>query len=179
METVRIFYDDRLAAAVLAHNLGAMLAGIECQPLLLCIGSDRHLLDCLGPLTGTMLQEAMPGIDVVGTLEKPLHARNMVRTLEGLEPIRPGRVVIAVDASVGNPEEIGWLKLRPGSLSPGKAVARNLPAVGDYALTGVVDVRANKSGIRNRYAGLGMVYAMARVISQAITECYQFKFGFQ
>ncbi|MEQ8201777.1 MAG: spore protease YyaC [Syntrophomonadaceae bacterium] len=179
METVKIFYDDKLAAAVLAHNLGAMLAGIEQKPLILCIGSDRHLLDCLGPLTGTMLQESFPGIEVIGTLQNPLHARNMVHTLEEMKPIKAGQVVIAVDASVGNQDEIGLLQLRPGSLVPGKAMARNLPAVGDYALTGVVELRANKSGIRNRQARLGLVYDMARVISQAIAECYQFKFGFQ
>ena len=179
METVRIYYDDILAAAVLAHNLGSMLAGSESKPLILCIGSDRHLLDSLGPLTGTMLQETAPGLEVIGTLQNPVHARNMVPVLKKLEQLNPGRVVIAVDASVGNQNEIGLLQLRPGSLAPGKALARNLPAVGDYALTGVVDIRASRSVIRHRPAGLGLVYNMARVLSQAITEFSQFKYGFQ
>jgi len=179
METVRIYYDDILAAAVLAHNLGAMLAGVETKPLILCIGSERHLLDSLGPLTGTMLREMVPDLDVIGTLENPVHARNMVPTLKRLEQLNPGQVVIAVDASVGSQNEIGLLQLRPGSLVPGKALARNLPAAGDYALTGVVDVRASRSGIRHRPAGLALVYNMARVISQSIAEFYQFKYGFQ
>lgn len=178
-DRVRIFYDDKLAAAVLAYNLGAMLAGDERELLVLCIGSDRHLLDCLGPLTGTLLQEARPDIELAGTLTKPLHARNLVPVLEELEQHLAGRVVIAVDASVGRPDEIGLLQLRPGSLAPGKALARRLPAVGDCALTGVVEVRAFKSGLRHRQAGLGLVYPMARVISQAICEFHQFKFGFR
>lgn len=178
MEPVRIYYDDKLAAAVLAHNLGAMLAGFETKPLIFCIGSDRHLLDSLGPLTGTMLQEAVPGLEVIGTLHNPVHARNMVPALKRLEQLNLGRVVIAVDASVGSQNEIGLLQLRPGSLAPGKALARNLPAVGDYALTGVVDIRAGKSGIKHRPAGLALVYNMARIISQSIAEFYQFKYGF-
>jgi len=178
MEAVKIFFHDKLAAAVLAHNLGVLLAHTDQEPLFLCIGSDRHLLDCLGPLTGTMLQATVPGITVIGTLDAPLHARNMVPTLDGLTPHHMGRPVIAVDASVGDPVEIGLLQLRAGSVAPGKALAKILPAVGDYALTGVVEIRANRSGVRNKQAGLGLVYNMAQVLSQAVAEFHLFKYGY-
>ncbi len=178
MESVRIFYHDKLAAAVLAHNLGSFLAHTNREPIFLCIGSDHHILDCMGPLTGTMLQALIPGVTVIGTLDAPLHARNMAQSLSGLEQTRIGRSVIAIDASVGNQNEIGLLQLRRGSLSPGKALAKTLPALGDYAMTGVVDVRANRSGVRTKHAGLGLIYNMAEVLSQSIAEFYQFKFGF-
>lgn len=178
MEAVKIFHHDKLAAAVLAHNLGVLLAHTVQEPLFLCIGSDRHLLDCLGPLTGTMLQDAIPGITVMGTLDAPLHARNLIPALDGFTAHHRGRPVIAVDASVGSPAEIGLLQLRAGSLAPGKALAKTLPEVGDYALTGVVEIRANRSGVRNKQAGLGLVYNMAQVLSQAVAEFYLFKYGY-
>ena len=82
-----------------------------------------------------------------------------------------GKAIVAVDASVGEEREIGWLQMRRGSLVPGKAFAKNLPAVGHFAITGVVDIRLTKRGARrNHQPGLGLVYNMAQVLSQSIAE---------
>ncbi len=172
---VKIHYKDTSAAAVISATLAGFLSDITLEPVFLCIGSDHHILDCFGPLTGTLLQAYIPTVKVLGTLDNPLHAKNMIQGITTLERLNRGRTIIAVDASVGNEDEIGLLQMRPGSLMPGRALAKKLPPVGDYTLTGVVDIRANKLGHlghRNKHAGLGLVYNMAQVLSRSIGDFY-------
>ena len=52
--------------------------------VILCIGSDRVIGDCLGPLVGHKLSSLLKnsGISVYGTLKKPVHAKNLDATLK-------------------------------------------------------------------------------------------------
>ncbi len=141
------------------------------QPLYICIGSDRHLLDCLGPLTGTMLQEQSSELLVFGTLQEPWHAGNLSAKLRELRARYPYRPAVAIDASIGDSEPPGLIKLKTGPIKPGKAVQKNLPKVGDFAITGLVGNRANRtSQSATDIISLAHVYSMSRVISDAIIE---------
>ncbi|KUG03178.1 spore protease gpr related [hydrocarbon metagenome] len=141
----------------------------EQQPVFICIGSDRHLLDCLGPLTGTMLQEQSSSVLVFGTLQEPWHAGNLSLKLRELRSLYPYRPAVAIDASIGDSEPPGLIKLKTGPIRPGKAVQKNLPKVGDFAITGLVGNRENKA-VANAAGiiSLAHVYSMSRVISDAI-----------
>ncbi len=141
------------------------------EPIFICIGSDRHILDCLGPLCGTMLQASLPNMLIYGSLDHPIHARNLIKQMQVIRQNHPGCLELAIDASVGTEEEIGSLQLRQGALLPGKALAKNLPAVGDFSLTGVVDKRfsSRSSGSENT-RGLAHVYHMAQVIQAAVVD---------
>ncbi len=176
MSIVKIHYRDTSAAALISATMGGFLSDITLEPIFLCIGSDRHILDCFGPLTGTLLKTYIPEATVIGTLDNPLHAKNIIQGIATLERLNKDRIIIAVDASVGSEDEIGLLQMRPGSLMPGRALAKKLPLVGDYTLTGVVDIRANKLGHRNKHAGLGLVYNMAQVLSRSIADFYHNKY---
>ena len=170
MGTAKIHYKDSLAREVLLLTLSNLLDN-EAEPIYVCIGSDRHILDCFGPLTGTMLQAYDPELPVLGTLDKPMHAQNLRQGIKEAQQLYRDKTIIAIDASVGDEKEIGFIQIRPGSLVPGKAFAKNLPAVGQFAITGVVDVRLNKRGARsNNHPGLGLVYNMAQLLSETIGE---------
>ncbi|MEA4926799.1 MAG: spore protease YyaC [Syntrophomonadaceae bacterium] len=176
MDTVKIHYQDKAARGLLLHALCALLAEIETEPIFVCIGSDRHILDCFGPLTGTMLQANAPDLRVFGTLDQPLHAQNLLQGIKEARQQNFGRPMIAIDASVGDEQEIGLIQLRQGGLVPGKAFAKNLPTVGQFSLTGVVDVRASHWGSRkNKNQGLALVYRMAQLVSQSIGDWYRSK----
>jgi len=164
---VKTHYKNDEARENLVNAL-ACLDDLEAQPLFICIGSDHHLLDCLGPLTGTMLSGCAPDLLVYGTLEKPLHARNMIKEIREINKQHEGRIVVAIDASVGDEEEIGIIQIREGSLLPGRAYAKNLPPIGQYSITGIVDVRLNNPGRINKRPGLGHVYHMAKLLSESI-----------
>jgi len=176
MDTVKIHYEDKEARGLLLHALCSLLDDIEPEPIFVCIGSDRHILDCFGPLTGTMLHTNAPDLPVYGTLKQPLHAQNLLPGLKEARHAHIGHVIVAIDASVGDEEEIGSIQLRPGGLVPGKAFAKNLPSVGQFAITGVVDLRVNHWGARrNKNQGLALVYHMAQLLSESIGEWHRNK----
>lgn len=172
--TVKVYYQDNAAQDILINALTGLLDNLEAKPMFICIGSDRHLLDCFGPLTGTLLQDLVPKLAVLGTLDHPLHAQNLVKEIKEARQLHADKVMIAIDASVGDENEIGFIQLRQGGLVPGKALAKNLPAVGQFSITGVVDVRFNHQGVRvNKHPGLALVYNMAKLLSQSIGEWYR------
>lgn len=173
MLIVNSSYKDPLTRELLAKALQICLPDTEPEPIFICIGSERHILDCLGPLCGTMLQASLPDMFIYGSLDHPIHARNLIKEMQIIRQRHPGRIEIAIDASVGDEEEIGRLQLRQGALLPGKALAKNLPAVGDYSLTGVVDKRFPGRSRSGNTRGLAHVYHMAKVIQAAVEDWHR------
>lgn len=146
----------------------------EEAPVFLCIGSDRHILDCFGPLTGTMIKEKNPDVLVFGTLDKPINARNLSPEIVAVKRKFGGRIAIAIDASAGNAEELGIIKVRQGPLLPGKAMAKGLPAIGDYSIIGMMGIRVDRRNLRTLHEGsINHVYQMAKMLSDAIAAWQQ------
>ena len=105
----------------------------------LCIGTDRSTGDSLGPLIGYKLkQERRRGTLVFGTLDRPVHAMNLEHYVQVLKNGYPDALVVAVDASVGDESHVGYVTLGRGSLKPGLGVCKELHAVGDLFITGIV-----------------------------------------
>jgi len=114
-----------------------------------CIGTDRSTGDALGPLVGQrLLRLGFPARSVVGTLEEPLHALNLRdRMLPVLErPDRP--LVVAVDAALGPSTGVGTVHLRSGGLLPGQGVGKDLPQVGELAITATVNIQAGAMDVQ-------------------------------
>lgn len=137
-----------------------------------CVGSDRHILDCMGPLTGSLLQNSVPNLAVYGTLDKPLHAGNLMSELGHINRQHPDSVHFAVDASAGAPSELGALRLRDEPLMPGKALLKRLPPLGHYSLTGVLSLKGRGRFKDPQVSSLNPVYQMARLIVQAVQSYY-------
>ncbi len=78
------------------------------QLIFCCIGTDRSTGDALGPLVGNHLTQdyAFP-FTVLGTLEKPVHALNLLETQAELETRTPYPFIVAVDACLGEEDSIG------------------------------------------------------------------------
>lgn len=100
-----------------------------------CIGTDRSTGDALGPLVGQALAARGLPVEVLGTLAEPLHAENLADTLG---QAAKGAFVIAVDAALSGPDDVGRIILTDGPLSPGRGVDRELPPVGDVAIVAAV-----------------------------------------
>lgn len=172
MVIVQGSYNDPSLIAELADALQEMLAERSRLPLFLCIGSDRHILDSFGPLTGSLLRDKMPDLNVYGTLQEPLHARNLVSSLNNIYRLYPACLEIAIDASVGNDSDLGFIRLRQGPLLPGKALSKRLPPIGHLSITGVVGTRSEKHYLRNNTGSLRPVYGMAWAVSEAVWKWY-------
>jgi putative sporulation protein YyaC len=105
----------------------------------LCIGSDRYVGDSLGPLVGTMLTERNVPFRVFGTLEEPVHAFNLKGILKGINKQFKKPLIFSIDASIGHKDQVGYVMFKEGPLTPGKALEKMLPEVGDYHFVGFVN----------------------------------------
>jgi putative sporulation protein YyaC len=174
MHEARRFYDDPRAAQDLGRALRRILLetapGFSFPPVVACIGTDRATGDSLGPLVGTFLKTKHPEWPVFGTLAEPLHALNLPETLEIIRSRYAGRPVVAVDSALGASESVGNICVRRGSCRPGSGLNKNLPAIGDAHLVGIVNVGMwNALDILTlQNTRLYLVWRMAEIIVKVI-----------
>ena len=89
------------------------------QVVVVCIGTDRSTGDCLGPLTGTFLQEVgLQRFHLYGTLDDPVHAINLEEKLKLIHDDYFRPFIIGIDACLGRVKSIGDIKLVSVRLNP-------------------------------------------------------------
>ncbi len=162
---------DIKLGGVIENILKKKNAGID-NIVILCIGSDRATGDCLGPLVGNHLKITLPQIAVFGTLECPVHAMNLESTIETIYERYENPFIIAIDASLGIPEHIGYATVSSTPLFPGKGVNKKLPAIGNLSITGIVNVAGFPNSILLQSTRLHTVMTLATCIGKAISYCY-------
>lgn len=149
------------------------LIGSTRSPVFLCIGTDRMTGDCLGPLIGYQLMQHFQGaFPVFGTLEHPVHALNLRRTIKRIHSQHPDSFLIAVDAALGRPEHIGSIALSTGPLIPGEGMRKHLPPVGEIAITGIVNRCSDNADLLLQNTRLHLVHQMAEFISNGLIQCF-------
>lgn len=136
--------------------------------VILCIGTDRATGDCLGPLVGEHLQKVLPSLPVYGNLEEPVHALNLEQTIQHIYNEHFNPFIIAIDASLGTREHIGFATLSLTPLKPGKGVNKKLPAIGNLSITGIVNVAGFPNSILLQSTRLHTVVTLANCIGNAI-----------
>lgn len=140
--------------------------------VLLCIGSDRATGDCLGPIIGYKLsQYAHSKVVIYGTLDQPVHAKNLKDTIEYIYKTHKSPYVIAIDASLGKSNHIGYITVGEGPLKPGAGVDKDLPAVGDLFITGIVNFSGMLDHMLLQTTRLNIVMLLADFICLGINYC--------
>lgn len=139
--------------------------------VLICIGSDRATGDCLGPIIGYKLAYYKNyRFAVYGTLESPVHAKNLQDTISIIRTNHKNPLIIAIDASLGARSHIGYVTLMEGGLRPGIGVDKNLPEVGDISITGIVNLSGMVSQMLLQTTRLHIVMQMADFIVQGFSR---------
>ncbi|MCI8372621.1 MAG: spore protease YyaC [Lachnospiraceae bacterium] len=141
--------------------------------VILCIGTDRVTGDSLGPLIGYKLSRInLDRIYVYGTLDCPVHAQNLDETLAIIHEEHPNIPIIAIDASLGNKKHLGYITLGKGPLLPGAGVNKDLTAVGDICITGIVNTSGLLEHMLLQTTRLSTVMNLADCIAKAIHFAY-------
>ena len=155
--------------AVSVRNLVQDAKSSDHEIVVLCIGTDRSTGDSLGPLTGTKLKTLNMFPHVYGTLDDPVHATNLESMLQLINTsfVRP--YIIAVDACLGKLENVGCVTLGHGSVKPGAAVNKELPAVGNAYITGIVNVGGFMEHLVLQSTRLNLVMKMADTIAHGLS----------
>lgn len=138
--------------------------------VVVCIGTDRSTGDSLGPLVGTKLQEKNHSFfKVLGTLEHPVHASNLSEYIKIIEEM-DNPFVVAIDACLGNIDNIGYVNIGEGALKPGAGVNKHLPAIGNIHITGIVNVGGFMEYFVLQNTRLNLVMKMANIISEGLNQ---------
>lgn len=157
-------------------NALASLLQKHCPPghtlVFLCIGSDRATGDCLGPILGYKLSRFhFPGCVIYGTLEHPVHAKNLGDIITEIHSCIFRPFIISIDASLGKMNHIGYYTLAVGPLKPGAGVNKSLPEVGDLTITGIVNFSGFLDQMLLQTTRLNTVMQLADRICDGICHC--------
>lgn len=137
--------------------------------VILCIGSDRSTGDSLGPLVGHKLSKyKLPGVYVYGTLNSPVHAANLTDELNRIKNFHVTPFIIAIDASLGTMEHVGYITVGQGPLKPGLGVNKVLPSVGDIHITGIVNFSGMMESLLLQTTRLSKVMHLADIITRGL-----------
>lgn len=168
-DTKHEFSSQELAYQLLCMIHEEMERRKKTRVLFLCIGTDRSTGDSLGPLIGYKLSSSrLKRCLVLGTLEEPVHAMNLEQYRRVLENQLPEFLVVAVDASVGSREHVGYITLGKGPLKPGLGVCKELQEIGDLFITGIVGSCSGQDPLMLQSIRLSIVMALADSISESI-----------
>jgi putative sporulation protein YyaC len=142
----------------------------EERPIIfLCIGTDRSTGDSLGPLIGDKLKFLVrDGIYLFGNLENPVHAKNLCETIYEIKHQFTNPFIVAIDACLGSLQNIGKIFVEKKPLTPGAAMNKDLPSVGDLSITGIVNISGNLEFMVLQNTRLYTVMSLAEIISKGI-----------
>jgi putative sporulation protein YyaC len=135
----------------------------------LCIGTDRSTGDSLGPLIGDKLKFLVRDrIYLYGNLEYPVHAKNLAETISEINLTYTNPFIVAIDACLGSIQNIGKIFVERKPLTPGAAMNKDLPAVGNLSITGIVNISGTLEFMVLQNTRLYTVMTLADVISKGI-----------
>lgn len=140
--------------------------------IVLCIGTDRSTGDSLGPLTGRRLKKLfgskINNIMVYGTLDNPVHAKNLEEHISTIYDTHDNPFIIAIDACLGKNDRVGYINISNGPIKPGAGVNKDLSAVGDIHITGIVNIGGFMEYIVLQNTRLSLVMNMADTIGDSL-----------
>ncbi|QXM07006.1 spore protease YyaC [Crassaminicella indica] len=139
--------------------------------VIMCIGTDRATGDSLGPLIGYKLKKSLKNyknIFIHGTLENPVHAKNLRASIDFVYKNYKNPFVIAIDACLGKFDRIGYITIGYGPLKPGAGVNKQLPSIGNMHITGIVNLSGFMEYIILQNTRLNLVMKMADTIADGI-----------
>lgn len=141
--------------------------------LVLCIGTDMCTGDSFGPLTGTFLKRNNCPCTVIGDLENIVHYNNLNDKIHYINVNYKDYFIIAVDASLGDKNNIGKIFIEKGSMFPATALKSKNISIGDIAIKAIVN-RYSSIKYANEYilqqTRLYYVYSMAEILSKALLK---------
>lgn len=166
-KSISVKYNGKFAYNTLGKGLSKY---IDNDPVIVCIGTDKCIGDSLGPMVGTLLLRDNLPFRVYGTLRNPIHALNINKKLAYIRIRHPFSYIIAIDACIGDKNEIGNIYLRNSPVFPGKGVGKEIKSVGDISIVGMVDSEESDIKYSLYQLRLGFVMDMAETIVKGLRK---------
>ena len=137
------------------------------KPTILCIGSNKIILDCLGPLVGTLLKDKT-NLNIIGDLSNPITAKNLHTIISSIE----NKTVIVIDCCIGQTiSDTNIISIYKNKALPG-GLHKNKHSIGNYKILACVDHLSNPL-IYNNSTSLSHVYNLATTITNIIINALE------
>ena len=140
------------------------------KPIFICIGSDMVLGDSLGPLIGTFLKNRKIQSYVYGTLDFPITAKEIEYARTYLTKTHPNSISIAIDAAIGDKDDVGLIRVLNKGLKPGLGVDKKLGTMGELSIVGIVASKSKENYNLFNLTRLNLIYKMAETIADGIEK---------
>ena len=168
MEKFCIEYEFSLSKTKICQSLAQILG--KKLPVIVCVGTDAVVGDCLGPLVGTLLKERLLGKTFIfGTVENPITAKEVKTVADFVKNAYPYSPVLAIDAALGSRDEIGSLKIADCPIRPGLGVDKRLGEIGSASIMGVVEDKERGKTLLSTVR-FSLIYKMATAICGGVCE---------
>lgn len=107
--------------------------------IFVCIGTNKIIGDCLGPLVGTYLKSKFReynNIKIYGDIYSPIDYTNIDKILNSITYKNDNTIRICIDSALGN--DVGKILINSKELYIGKALEKNRKILSDINIKGVV-----------------------------------------
>lgn len=132
--------------------------------IILCIGSDKIILDCLGPLVGTILKNNS-NLNILGDLSNPITTKNLNSVTSELD--KTTNNVIVIDCCLSEDKNnINNIYIYNKPSLPGGLNTNKTP-IGNYKILACVD-HLNNPLIYSNNKSLFHVYNLAQTIANIL-----------
>ena len=84
--------------------------------------------------------------------------------------MHPNTISIAIDASIGDVDDVGIIKVINKGLKPGLGVNKKLGIIGDVSIIGIVASKSIQNYNLYNLTRLNLVYKMAEQIAEGILQ---------
>ena len=156
-----------------SNNLRQKIQDIEISKLIfLCIGTNRVIGDCFGPLVGSKLKHFFSqeeNIEVIGDIENIVSIKKVYSIINQIQ--KQEAFVIAIDAALSCNNKIGTIIVNQNKMNIGSGINKRNLYIGDISIKGIVakdfkNPKRNFNALQNM--PLSIIIDMAECVSTGI-----------
>lgn len=139
--------------------------------LFLCIGSNRIIGDCFGPMVGSHLDKLKfnKKVKVLGNMNKPICATNINKELK---KVKKDYYVVAIDSALSEYSNQG-IYISNQKMTLGNGIDKKIVKVGNISIKACVGNKS-KSTIESLYylknVNKDKIYSLSLIVSKGICE---------
>ncbi len=148
----------------------------------LCIGTDRLIGDCFGPLVGSKLEELMQeynifNINIYGTLRENICYTNIEKMLKEIKSKHTNACIIVIDAALSEEKNIGKIYVQKKKMELAKGLHKSKVEIGDISIKAVVGKnyklsKYNFLSLQN--VSLNKVITLSEIVAEGIYEVIKY-----
>ena len=148
----------------------------------LCVGTDRLIGDCFGPLVGSKLEKMFRqynifNISIYGTLDENICYTNIEKTLKKIKKLHKNPCIIVIDAALASEKNIGKIYVKTGNTEIANGIHKRTIKIGDISIKAVVgkNYKTSKHNFLSlQSASLNDIMELSNIVAKGIYDIIKY-----